>query len=161
MNADRDAPATKEGLDQVERKLTARIDGVEQSLTVKIDANGKKIDANAAKIDANGKKIDANAAKIDANAAKIDANGKKIDANGKKIDANSATLSRVSHQVVENSEQIGRLVIMAEESRESLNQILGALDGFASGFAQLDQEKVATNARFDRVEKDVQQLKAR
>ena len=142
MDGQRDAPATKEDLDQVERKLTARIDGVEQKLTTKIDAN-------AGKIDANGKKIEINAAKIDNVEKRLTA----------KIDGNSATLDRVARQVVDNHEQIGRLLIMGKEFKEYFNEILGTLDGLASGFAQLDQERVATNTRFDRVEKDVDKNK--
>ncbi len=124
MDGQRDAPATKEGLHQVERKLTARIDGVEQKLATKVDANAAKIDAN-----------------------------------GKKIDANSATLERVVRQVVDNREQISRLLTMGKEFKEYFNEILGTLDGLASGFTQLDQERVATNTRFDRVEKDVDKNK--
>ena len=141
MDAQRDKPATKKDLDQVKQELTA-----------KIDANSGKIEANGRKIDRVEQKL---IAKIDANSAKIDANGRKIDANGKKIDANSATLSRVSHQVVENHEQIGRLLSMSEKFKEYFDEIISTLDGLASGFAQLNQERMVMNTQLDRVERDV------
>jgi len=51
MEHQRDELATKRDLDKVERKLTGRIDQVEQRLTDKIAENSKKIAENSAKID--------------------------------------------------------------------------------------------------------------
>ena len=145
----RDQPATKQDLDDLKQELIGKIAG-----------NSSGIRANAEKIDANGRKIEANAEKIDANGRKIDANAEKIDANGRKIEANSAALSRISHQVVDNSEQIKRLVHLSEKFEEYFSEIISALDGLASKSAKLDQESIATNARFDRVERDVDENKA-
>jgi len=134
MDTHRDEPATKGDLDLVRKDL----DQVKQELISKIDANGRKIDAN-------GKKIDANSA--------------KIDANGKKIDANSALLTRVSCQVVENHEQVDRLLSMSEKFEEYFDEIINTLDGVVSDFANSDQERIVMNARFDRVEKSVDKNK--
>ncbi|MEA3397214.1 MAG: hypothetical protein U9R05_07100, partial [Chloroflexota bacterium] len=149
-----DEPATKGDLDQVKQDLTDKIDvngkkieRVEQRLTAKIDANGAKIDANSAKIDANGKKIDANSAKIDANSAKIDANGAKIDANGAKID-------RLIRRVVENSERLDKM-LTEEKFKVYFNEIMNSIDGLAKVVSRGEQERAATNARIDRVERDL------
>ena len=131
----RDQPATKQDLDELKQELIGKIAG-------------------------NSSGIRANAEKLEANAKKIDANAEKIEANGRKIDANSAALSRISHQVVDNSEQIKRLVHLSEKFEEYFSEIISTLDGLASKSAKLDQESIATNARFDRVERDVDENKA-
>ena len=127
-----DAPATKGDLDQLKQELSA-----------KIEANTAKIEANAARIDA-----------VDQRLTDVE---RRLTA---KIEANSAALSRISIQVVENSEQIKQLIVTSEEFKGYFHDIIGALDGLAAKFAGLDQERVATNARLDRVEKDVEKNKA-
>jgi len=143
MDAQRDEPATKRDLDQLKQELVG-----------KIDANGAKIDANGAKIDEVERRL---TAKIDANGARIDQVEERLSA---KIDANSTTLSRVSHQVVENREQIDRLVTMSEKFNEYFDEIISTLNGLASGFAHLDSERTAINARLGRVEEDVDKNKS-
>ncbi|HDL84757.1 MAG TPA: hypothetical protein ENH11_00215 [Candidatus Acetothermia bacterium] len=134
-----DEPATKRDLGELKQELIT------------------KIDANAVKIDANGAKIDANGAKIEANNAKIDDVEKRLSA---KIDANSAMLSRVSHQVIENREQIGQLVTMSKKFEEYFSEIISSLDGLTLGFTRLDQERIVMNAQLDRVDRDVDKNKA-
>jgi len=131
MNGHRDGPATKKDLDRLKQELIANL-----------DANSKKIDANGQKIDQVEQKL----------THRIDQVEQSLSA---KIDANSATLSRVSHQVVENHEQIGRLLSMSEKFKEYFDEIISTLDGLASGFAQLNQERVVMNTQLDRVERDV------
>jgi len=102
-------------------------------------------------------------AKIDANSAKIDQVEQsltaKIDGNGAKIDANTATLSRVSHQVVENHEQIGRLLSMSKKFNEYFDEVISSLDGLARSVSGGEQERTAMNARLGRVDEDVDENK--
>ena len=138
-------PATKKDLEELNQDLSA-----------KIEVNAVKIDANAAKIDANSAKIDDVERRL---SAKIDANAGKIEENGRKIDANSTALSRVTQRVVENSEKIDQLLTMSGKFNEYFDDIINTLDGLAAGFARLDQERVAANAKFERIEKDVDRNK--
>ena len=87
--------------------------------------------------------------------AKMDANSATIEGNSKGIGANSAALARISHQVVENSDQRRQLLAKTDEFKEYFDEMISTLDGLASGFANLNQERAATNARLDRVENDV------
>jgi len=132
--------ATKSDLDQLKKELST-----------KIDANGGKIEENGGKIEANSSKID----QVEKNLSA------KIDANSAKIDANSAALSRISNQVVENTQQIGQLLVTTDEFKGYFHKIMSSLDVLTSGFADMNNELVAMNARLDRIEKDVQELKAR
>jgi septation ring formation regulator EzrA len=135
--------ATKRDLNELEKEVDA-----------KVSANGNKIEEN-------GKKVDANSAKIDENRKKIDHNTKKIEENGRKIDANSAALARISKQVVENGKQLAQLLVTTEEFKGYFHEIMSSLDDLTSGFAVMNDERAAMNARLDRIEKDVQELKAR
>jgi len=121
------------------------LEKLEDRLTAKIGANAAKIDANSTKIEANGKKIDANAAKIDANAAKIDQVEKNLSA---KIDANSQTLSRLTSLVLDNGERMAT----KENMNKRLDEIVSGIDGLARSFSILQQERVVTNNRLDRIE---------
>jgi len=76
------------------------LDRLKQELIANLDANGKKIDQVEQKL-----------------THRIDQVEQSLSA---KIDANSATLSRVSHQVVENHEQIGRLLSISEKFKRIL-----------------------------------------
>ena len=132
MAEQHDELATKKDLDQLKQELVAKIDG-----------NGAKIDANSAKIDQVEQSLTA-----------------KIEANGAKIDANTATLSRVSHQVVENHEQIGRLLSMSKKFNEYFDEVISSLDGLAKSVSREEQESTATNARLGRVEEGVDKNKS-
>jgi len=90
-------------------------------------------------------KIDANAAKIDANAAKIDQVEKNLSA---KIDANSQTLSRLTSLVLDNGERMAT----KENMNKRLDEIVSGIDGLARSFSILQQERVVTNKRLDRIE---------
>jgi len=131
MAEQHDELATKKDLDQLKQELVAKIDG-----------NGAKIDANSAKIDQVEQSLTA-----------------KIEANGAKIDANTATLSRVSHQVVENHEQIGRLLSMSKKFNEYFDEVISSLDGLARSVSGGEQERTAMNARLGRVDEDVDENK--
>ena len=131
MAEQHDELATKKDLDQLKQELVAKIDG-----------NGAKIDANSAKIDQVEQSLTA-----------------KIDGNGAKIDANTATLSRVSHQVVENHEQIGRLLSMSKKFNEYFDEVISSLDGLARSVSGGEQERTAMNARLGRVDEDVDENK--
>jgi len=84
--------------------------------------------------------------------AKIDANSAKIEANGKKIDANAAAISRFAAKVVENSEKLTQLTTKVDKFDGYFNRIMTTLDGLVADFERFDQERTATNSRFDRVE---------
>ena len=84
----------------------------------------------------------------------------KIDANAAKIEDNGAGISRVAGIVVENSEKLTQLTTKVDKLDGYFNSIMSTLDGLASGSAHLEQERIAMNARFDRVEKDVDNNKA-
>ena len=132
MAEQHDELATKKDLDQLKQELVAKIDG-----------NGAKIDANSAKIDQVEQSLTA-----------------KIEANGAKIDANTATLSRVSHQVVENHEQIGRLLSMSKKFNEYFDEVISSLDGLARSISRGEQERTAMNVRLGRVEEGVDKNKS-
>ena len=150
MNGHRDGPATKKDLDQVKQELIA-----------KIDTNGKKIDANGAKIDQVEQKLTHRIDQVEQSlSAKIDANGKKIDSNSAKIDANTASIGRLTAQVTKNGEAI-KETLTREEYKKDYNELLRELDGMMVVLLRIDQERTATNTRIDRVERDVERLKAR
>jgi len=172
-----DEVATKRDVNQLKQELIERIDANSINIEAngkkieanskkieangkKIEANGKKIEANSKKIEANGKKIEANGKKIESNGKKIDTNSEKIDANGKKIDVNSEKISRLIDQVVENHTAIGKMVTR-EEYRKDYDRLLQGQDNMMVILLRLDQERVVTNARLDRLEADTQELKAR
>jgi len=150
MEHQRDELATKRDLDKVERKLTGRIDQVEQRLTDKIDVNSAKIDANSKKIDQVEQRL---TDKIDANSAKIAENGKKIDKNSKKID-------NLTIQVINNREEI-RKRATREELNQRFDEVIRGQDKMTTILTRIDQERAATTARIDRIESDVERLKAR
>jgi len=131
---------------------------VKEKLTAKIEANAMKIEANAVKIETNRMLIEKNRALIEANAVKIEANAAKIEANGKGISSNNAALARISGQVVENRDLIRRM-ITREEFKAYFDEIISAIDGLAAKFTRLDEERVVTNARFSRLEADVEKNK--
>ena len=139
MAVQHDGLATKEDLDQLKQELIA-----------KIDSNGKKIGANSAKIEANGVKIDDVEKRL----------SWKIDANGGKMDANTASIHRLTTQVTKNGEAI-KQTLTREEYKKDHNELSGELDGMMVVLLRIDQERAATNARIDRVETDVERLKAR
>jgi len=143
MEHQRDELATKRDLDKVERKLTGRIDQVEQRLTDKIDANSKKIDQVEQRL----------TDKIDANSAKIAENGKKIDKNSKKID-------NLTIQVINNREEI-RKRATREELNQRFDEVIRGQDKMMTILTRIDQKQAATTARIDRIESDVERLKAR
>jgi len=132
MAEQHDELATKKDLDQLKQELVAKIDG-----------NGAKIDANSAKIDQVEESLTA-----------------KIDANGAKIDANTASIGRLTAQVTKNGEAI-KETLTREEYKKDYNELLRGQDEMMVVLLRIDQERAATNARIDRVEADVQELKAR
>jgi len=143
MAEQHDELATKKDLDQLKQELVAKIDGngakidqVEQSLTAKIDANSAKIDQVEQSLTA------------------------KIEANGAKIDANTASIGRLTAQVTKNGEAI-KETLTREEYKKDYNELLRGQDEMMVVLLRIDQERAATNARIDRVEADVQELKAR
>jgi len=129
------------------------LDVLKQELLAKIEANGEKIDANRTMIEANGEKIDANR-------TMIEANGEKIDANGEKIEINSEKISRLIDRVVENHTAIGKM-LTREEYKKDYDRLLQGQDQMMVILLRIDQERAATNARLDRLETDVERLKAR
>ncbi len=137
-----DEAATKGDLDALKQELLAKIDGN----TMKIEANGKKIDANRTMIEANGEKIDANRT--------------MIEANGEKIEINSEKISRLIDRVVENHTAIGKM-LTREEYKKDYDRLLQGQDQMMVILLRIDQERAATNARLDRLEMDVEELKAR
>ena len=105
-------------------------------------------------------KIEANGEKIDANRTMIQANGEKIDANGEKIEINSEKISRLIDRVVENHTAIGKM-LTREEYKKDYDRLLQGQDQMMVILLRIDQERAATNARLDRLEADVERLKAR
>ena len=82
----------------------------------------------------------------------------KIDANAAKIDANRQTIEKVVRQVVENGARLDQMVTR-EEFNKRMDELVAGQDRMISIFTQLNQEPVATNARLDRVETDVEKNK--
>jgi uncharacterized protein YjgD (DUF1641 family) len=83
----------------------------------------------------------------------------KIDVNGRKINANSASIDRLTIQVMKNHEVISK-TLTREEYKKDYNELLRGQDEMMVVSLRIDQERVATNARIDRVERDVERLKA-
>ena len=137
-----DEAATKGDLDALKQELLAKIDG------------------NAMKIEGNGEKIDANRTMIEANGEKIDANRTMIEANGEKIEINSEKISRLIDRVVENHTAISKM-LTREEYKKDYDRLLQGQDQMMVILLRIDQERAATNARLDRLETDVERLKAR
>ena len=150
MDAHRNEPATKKDLDLVRKDL----DQVKQVLTDKIEANGRKIEANSAKIDRVEQSL---TAKIDANGKKIDRVEQRLTA---KIDANSTKIDRLIRRAFENSERLDKM-LTEEKFKVYFNEIMNSIDGLAKVVSRGQQERAATNSRIDRVEGDVERLKAR
>ena len=92
--------------------------------------------------------------------AKIDGNALKIEANGEKIEINSEKISRLIDQVVENHTAIGKM-LTREEYKKDYDRLLRGQDEMMVILLRIDQERAATNARLDRLETDVEELKAR
>lgn len=128
-----DEVATKRDLDLLKQELIEKIDGN----STKIESNGKKIDANTKAIVANGEKIEANHEAIVDNSKKIEANGKKI--------------GRLITEVVKNHDAIEK-TLTREEYKRDYNQLLQGQDKMMVILLRLDQERVVTNARLDRLE---------
>ncbi|HDL85110.1 MAG TPA: hypothetical protein ENH11_02060 [Candidatus Acetothermia bacterium] len=84
----------------------------------------------------------------------------KIDVNAEKIDANTTSISRLTAQVIENHEDIGKM-LTREEHKKDYNELLRGQDEMMVVLLRIDQERAATNARIDRVESDIQELKSR
>ena len=154
MNGYRDEPATKKDLDQLKQELIAKID----ANGAKINANGKKIEQVEQKLTHRIDQVEQSlSAKIDANGAKIDEVERNLTA---KIDANSASIDRLTAQVVENHEAISK-TLTREEYKKDYNELLRGQDEMMVVLTRIDQERIATNARIDRVERDGERLKER
>lgn len=77
-----------------------------------------------------------------------------------KIDKNSKKIDNLTVQVVKNSEQVSKM-LTKEEFKEHFNKIMYGQDKMMTILTRMDQERVATTARIDRIESDVERLKAR
>ena len=75
-----------------------------------------------------------------------------------KIDENSRKIDNLTIQVVENSEQIQKM-LTKEGFRKHFNEIMRGQDKMMAILTRMDQERVATTARLDRIESDVERLK--
>jgi len=124
-----DELATKKGLEKVE----GRLQNVENGLQ-KVENKLQKVEERLST------KIDANSAKIDANAAKID--------------ANSGALSRLTSVVLDNQAEIKKMLTRDEFNRR-MDEVITGQDKMVQLFMNLNQERVATTARIDRIEGDV------
>jgi len=71
-----------------------------------------------------------------------------------KIDANSAKIDRIALQVVENHGQIERRATR-EELNQRFDEVISGQDKMMTILTCLDEERVATNARIDRIEGDL------
>ena len=76
-----------------------------------------------------------------------------------KIDANSAKIDRIALQVVENHEQIERRATR-EELNQRFDEVISGQDKMMTILTRLDEERVATNARIDRIEGGVETNKS-
>jgi len=103
------------------------------------------------RIDTNGTKIEANGEKIAANSRKIEATGKKIDVNRKMIKANGEKIARLITEVVKNHDAIDK-TLTREEYKRDHNILLQGQDEMMVILLRLDQERVVTNPRLDRLE---------
>jgi len=83
----------------------------------------------------------------------------KIDANSKKIDANTVTLDKIAVQVIKNREQLNK-TLTREEYKKDYNELLCGQDKMMTILTHIDQERAATTARIDRLEKDADKIKA-
>lgn len=84
----------------------------------------------------------------------------KIDENGTKLDENGRKLDTLLIQVIENGEQLSKM-LTKEEFHRGCDEILRGLDKMMTILTRLDQERVATTARLDRIENDVERIKAK
>jgi len=121
-----DEVATKRDLEQLKHELIERI-----------DTNGTKIEANGKGIEADGRSIEAN--------------GKKIDVNRKMIKANGEKLARLIAEIVKNHDAIDK-TLTREEYKRDHNILLQGQDEMMVILLRLDQERVVTNPRLDRLE---------
>ena len=71
-----------------------------------------------------------------------------------KIDANSAKIDRIALQVIENHEQIERRATR-EELNQRFDEVISGQDKMMTILTRLDEERVTTNARIDRIEGDL------
>ena len=78
----------------------------------------------------------------------------KVDANGRKVDANSAKIDRLIRRAFENSERLDKM-LTEEKFKVYFNEIMNSIDGLAKVVSRGEQERAATNARIDRVERDL------
>jgi glyceraldehyde-3-phosphate dehydrogenase/erythrose-4-phosphate dehydrogenase len=86
-------------------------------------------------------------------ATKKDLNQVKQELTGK-IDADSAKIDRIALQVIENHEQIERRATR-EELNQRFDEVISGQDKMMTILTRLDEERVATNARIDRIEGDL------
>ena len=80
-----------------------------------------------------------------------------------KIDANGAKIDRIALQVIENREQMATKDAVNERFdavNERLDELLRGQDEMIGIFTRLDEERVATNARIDRIEGGVETNKS-
>ena len=68
-----------------------------------------------------------------------------------KIDANSGTLKRLTSLALENQSEIKKMMTR-DEFNKRFDEVVSGIDGLARSFFILEQERVSTNKRIDRIE---------
>jgi uncharacterized protein YPO0396 len=82
---------------------------------------------------------------------KIDANGKKIDQVEQRL---TGRLDRLTVYAIENRELVEKM-LTEEKFKVYFNEIMNSIDGLAKVVSRGEPERAATNARIDRVERDL------
>jgi len=72
----------------------------------------------------------------------------------------AAKIDNLTIQVIKNSGQISRMVTKTEFN-ERMDEMARGQDKMMTILTRIDQERAATTARIDRIESDVERLKAR
>ncbi len=90
---------------------------------------------------------------------KIDTNSKKIDTNSVKIDTNSKKIDNLTIQVINNREEIKKMVTRTEFN-ERMDEMARGQDKMMTILTRIDQERVATTAWIGRIEGDVEKNKS-
>ncbi len=172
-----DEPATRNDLNEVEQKLSARIDEtradlqqVEQKLSARIDETradlqqveqklSAKIDETRADLQQVEQKLSARIDETRADLQQVEQKlSAKIDENAAKIEKNGRRIDRLTREIVGIHERLDH-TLTREEFKEYFDEIIRGQDAIMKIVVRLDQERVSTDARLDRVEADVEKNK--
>ena len=143
--------ATKKDLEKVEQRLHGVENGLQnvehrlQSVEEKVQSVEEKVQSVEEKVQSVEEKVQSVEEKVQSVEEKVQSVEERLSA---KIEANSKAISRLTTLVLNNGERMA----LKEDMDKRLDEVISGIDGLARSFSILEQEKVVTNKRLDRIE---------